>query len=134
MVLVTFTLVWVLTGAIICNQITDNSGVFANDTKQSKCCKCCECSKCGTTDIHLTVKAHDKDTELEVKVDNQKVHREVLDSGMNFLQYRTKEDKPKVKVLSPYGDTIRLKLENVNGEWYAYLNIKPPKKSESVGE
>lgn len=115
------------------NQLSEPNEVLADDTKTSKCSEC-SCSKCGTTDIHIVVKAHDEDTELEVRVDNQKVHREILNSGINFLQYRTKEKKPKVTVLSPYGDIIKTKLENVDSEWYAYINIAPPKESESVGE
>lgn len=82
------------------------------------------------TDLHVIVKAQDKDTEIEVRVDDRKARKEILDKGVNFLPRKTSEEKPKVRILA-YGDKLFPKTEKHGGEWYTYIEVKPPEDGDS---
>ena len=80
--------------------------------------------------IHVIVQAEDEDTEIEIKVDDQKAKTKILKSGVSFLPYKTAEKKPKVRILA-YGDTIYPKVEKAGGEWYTFISVKPPRDGDS---
>ena len=78
--------------------------------------------------IHVVVQAEDENTEIEIKIDGQNPHTKILKSGVSFLPYKTKEEKPKVRILA-YGDKLYPKVEKAGGEWYTFISVKPPRKS-----
>ena len=79
------------------------------------------------TDLHVIIKAQDKDTEIEVRVDGE-TDTVVLDKGVNFLPYQT-GTKPGVRILA-YGDKIYPKMEKHGGEWYTYIEVRPPEDGD----
>lgn len=80
-------------------------------------------------EVHVVILSEEK-AEVVVVIDLKSQKTEEVNSGINYLPYKSKEEEPNVEVIA-YGDTIHLKpKEGKNGEWYAFVKIASPKDGD----